>query len=298
MDIKFNVVHVVDFIIVAIFAFLYLGSSDWNLTAFMRIVIGFAAGVVFLALLMQRIIGRILQAVLAGVWTFCIMQVVPFNVWTRDSIIWLTGIGIILFLIFFQLHGQGVSDFAEWVDKRQNGTNTRAYVLAHGAVEYDPTGSKKKTVQVVNYYEQYLKVQNEFNSLSQELTQKYHMPLSETDLEYQKLFKLWDGVFSYMFTELKPEEAQKLEEFIASVVNINEMKRQFIISTESSKGKKEDKKMDSEIDQSLFNGCTDKESITKRYRQLMKTFHPDNQNGDVMMTQKIQKTYEKMLKSL
>lgn len=48
---------------------------------------------------------------------------------------------------------------------------------------------------------------------------------------------------------------------------------------------------------SLFNGCTDKESLTKRYRQLMKTFHPDNPNGDQEMAQCIQKTYEVLRKN-
>ena len=48
---------------------------------------------------------------------------------------------------------------------------------------------------------------------------------------------------------------------------------------------------------SLFNGCTDKESLTQRYRQLMKTFHPDNPNGDQKMTQCIQKTYEALRKN-
>ncbi len=51
-----------------------------------------------------------------------------------------------------------------------------------------------------------------------------------------------------------------------------------------------------DINKSLFAGCQDKDSIIKRYRQLMKTFHPDNQNGDIEMTQKIQKTYEELMK--
>lgn len=48
-------------------------------------------------------------------------------------------------------------------------------------------------------------------------------------------------------------------------------------------------------DESLFHGCTDKESLTARYRSLMKIYHPDNSNGDLSMTQKIQYTYEKLL---
>ena len=47
-----------------------------------------------------------------------------------------------------------------------------------------------------------------------------------------------------------------------------------------------------EIDLELFNGCKDKESLTTRYRQLMKMYHPDNKNGDSRMTTKIAMTYD------
>lgn len=49
-------------------------------------------------------------------------------------------------------------------------------------------------------------------------------------------------------------------------------------------------------DESFFNGCTDKESLTKRYHQLMKTFHPDNPNGDHEMSQRIQNAYDTLRK--
>lgn len=49
-------------------------------------------------------------------------------------------------------------------------------------------------------------------------------------------------------------------------------------------------------DEALFNGCTDKESLTKRYLQLMKTFHPDNPNGDQEMSQRINNAYETLCK--
>lgn len=53
-----------------------------------------------------------------------------------------------------------------------------------------------------------------------------------------------------------------------------------------------------DIEPSLFAGCRDKDSLTKRYRSLMKTFHPDNQDGDTEMTIKVQKTYDYMMKQL
>ena len=53
-----------------------------------------------------------------------------------------------------------------------------------------------------------------------------------------------------------------------------------------------------DIDPSLFAGCRDKDSLTKRYRNLMKTFHPDNQDGDTQMTIKVQKTYDYLMKQM
>lgn len=41
-----------------------------------------------------------------------------------------------------------------------------------------------------------------------------------------------------------------------------------------------------------FNGVTDKASLKKRYHELLKIYHPDNQNGDTETVQRIQKEYE------
>ncbi len=46
----------------------------------------------------------------------------------------------------------------------------------------------------------------------------------------------------------------------------------------------------------LFSGCNDRESVVKRYHQLMKIYHPDNQNGDTTMSQKLQEAYDRELK--
>lgn len=47
--------------------------------------------------------------------------------------------------------------------------------------------------------------------------------------------------------------------------------------------------------QNLFDGITDRESLKKRYRDLLKIYHPDNLNGNTIMTQKIQTAYEQLL---
>lgn len=63
----------------------------------------------------------------------------------------------------------------------------------------------------------------------------------------------------------------------------------------SQRGKQSVSGFEEDCDESLFSGCHDRESLTKRYRNLMKLYHPDNANGDLSMTRKIQHTYETLL---
>lgn len=46
----------------------------------------------------------------------------------------------------------------------------------------------------------------------------------------------------------------------------------------------------------LFNGCTDYESLHKRYKALMKVYHSDIENGDNEMATKINAEYERLKK--
>lgn len=306
MYIKFNVVHIVDFIVIAIFTFLFLGGTAWNPTIFMKIVVAFLVGVAFLVLLMQKIIGRILQLLLGSVWAYFIMQLVPFNVWTRDNDIWLTIIDIALFLIFFELHGQGVSTFLEWLEIRRKGMNTLTYLKAHGVTVNNPADPEQMTVQVVNYYLKYLRIQDEYKKLKKEMHEKCHKAINP---KIDEMYSTWDTVFSSMGNKLKKADADLLEQFMNMVVQTNaEMKREIFYAQIGNKNtrdtynhqktQQESNKQDNEIDKALFNGYEDRESVNKRYHQLVKTFHPDNQNGDTLMTLRIQKTYEAVMKSL
>lgn len=43
-----------------------------------------------------------------------------------------------------------------------------------------------------------------------------------------------------------------------------------------------------------FTGVTDMASLKKRYRELMKIYHPDNQNGDTTVSRQIQEEYDSL----
>jgi hypothetical protein len=46
----------------------------------------------------------------------------------------------------------------------------------------------------------------------------------------------------------------------------------------------------------LFKGVDDDKSLKKRYRDLLKIFHPDNLSGDTSVIQNINKEYEALKK--
>lgn len=53
--------------------------------------------------------------------------------------------------------------------------------------------------------------------------------------------------------------------------------------------------MDQKNFSNWFQGVNDKESLKKRYHDLLKIYHPDNNAGDTSITQQIQKEYEKLI---
>lgn len=51
-----------------------------------------------------------------------------------------------------------------------------------------------------------------------------------------------------------------------------------------------------EEESNFFKGVSTIEELKKRYKDLMKIYHPDNQAGDTSVSQKLQEEYEKLLK--
>jgi Ca2+/Na+ antiporter len=65
---------------------------------------------------------------------------------------------------------------------------------------------------------------------------------------------------------------------------------------DENKGGNKDGNKDDDLHK-LFAGVASESELHKRYKDLLKIYHPDNQTGDTAMSQKIQEVYEKLLKS-
>lgn len=118
-----------------------------------------------------------------------------------------------------------------------------------------------------------------------------HQMLSEYKYFIDDKARMWlrakgqefDAYTSYIYQEMNVKTEQS---GYTSSQTENTYRKQASYSSEEDKT----------VDESLFNGCTDAESVKKRYHQLMKLYHPDSQNGDVTMSQKVQTTYDAMMK--
>lgn len=55
--------------------------------------------------------------------------------------------------------------------------------------------------------------------------------------------------------------------------------------------------LDQDSGETLFIGVSNAQELHKRYKDLLKIYHPDNQAGDTSMTQKIQTAYQNMLEA-
>lgn len=128
-----------------------------------------------------------------------------------------------------------------------------------------------------------LTVTSTFNHHYNEI-QRLNEKIKDENPDYSKSQYIIDEIGEHYTTmqQLQHKLMKETQEFLASQHN-----------TQTAASQNTDA-----LDEGLFQGCTDRESLNKRYKNLMKIYHPDNSDGDLSMTQKIQATYEKLLKEL
>ena len=74
------------------------------------------------------------------------------------------------------------------------------------------------------------------------------------------------------------------------------LKRQFYARVEEYDNRKSNR---NDVDVSgFFSGVNTASSLKKRYKDLIKIFHPDNLSGDTVVIQKINREYQELKKSM
>lgn len=104
----------------------------------------------------------------------------------------------------------------------------------------------------------------------------------------------WNGLLRSAWAHLGDLEAEQKK--FSQVLVQCEQEEQKYKRAFSKYAPKPDVKDDYDIGDDLFRNCTDYESLHKRYKELMKLYHSDAQNGDDEMAAKINDAYERLKK--
>lgn len=216
------------------------------------------------------------------------------------------------------INNNGSVEFAVQIrrlEEKYNMYNCRQFADFSPAYNYAATNIQN-SIPVSSYSSRFTTAKNHFIIYNAHLSGTISPELITAMVTAQSAITYMDTLFERPNTRIKQSEVAQIEQLLRSIEAANTLMFNHYNATASSHTSShsssqdgnehsskntehsysESRQKNNDIDESLFSGCTDKESLTKRYRQLMKTFHPDNQNGDHAMTQKIQNTYDVLSK--
>lgn len=297
-----------DFLLIIITVFIKLGDFNIEIHTVFKLVISIVCGLFFLTLMKIKYLKNILTIILSAIWALVITAVSSEFEAIEGDLIWIGTIGIISFLICYSLHVWGSSELGmdeeidiniPRFDFNVNRIN-KAKVSSNKEVSFDIINedNERESNRVGNL------IRKE-NLLIDEVTELFTSGISDRGLKAaytrnrnkcQKLIpQLVSALDKYLSTANKKKRDKYLSQ-INKIVNKINIEIGYVRKEIDNVKTNSVKEKSSEIDESLFGGCTDIESLTKRYHMLMKTFHPDNANGDTSMTRKVQNTYEYMKK--
>ena len=311
---------VIDAIIMSFFSYLYISQLPTGPTLFQKVV--FTAIVFMAVMFLMRfpLVGKVLQFWATIVWVMVLMIIVPFGDLTNDNPFLMAGIVVVLFLIFLSLHGTLVQDAYGVLKKLKKKKRMAEHKYGEEDVVKYEEGMLRQILNISNY--ECIENYNSFTMQYYFVCSKDSDKILEVRLfpETDRIGKVFQ-VIEISIRDMYGEVLNKVDNRIGYAdftQKLNQLEKDFKFSSICRKYKKwewawlyickvrgfssknsdneadqmKNTKNEDDIDLELFNGCDDMESITYRYRQLMKMYHPDNKNGDSKMTTKIRMTYD------
>lgn len=297
------------------------------------ILIGFIAGIVVGILMMVKILGTIIQFAFSIIWGAGLIELLNeiFEIYKyipKDSTkMWAIRVGVIL--LFFGGHilfnsimyssafgfiGNELFDnvtdkFTEKncnrkIEKKKRGSRKRgAY---YDKLEMEVFGMDVHKTQLMNII---VRMKNLINVIGQEEFEKLIDIYDATANCYNSIIDVKKRYSSrpkekckhiaavILDVRSKRLQIQKNIEYMEKIIAVYEEQKEYNFQKENNTYQEKKESMERQDENnSLFAGCNDIESIRKRYRELMKIFHPDNSNGDNEMCQEIQSSYEQLCK--
>lgn len=311
----------ISWLIVGLFASQYL-----HLHTAICIIIGLVTSVTLIFLMNIKYIGPILQIAISIFWTVHFWTMLKDFEWFQHNVvedtIWNWTVKIGMALLFIGLHVASFNDLrdgedaysfslpfnknipsGEYVNTVEKESISIAQQLKNSHMEIlNDVARLKAEIQALKVTMEDLETCNQtldqigmkssefvanFNILGENISQATMTSVFDRCNEILIDLKILKNKFSMQYETLKQKPYQN--ESYKKSYNYNS-------DTYTNNSFSQNTDQSSYFDPTLFAGCNSKESLTKRYKNLMKTFHPDNADGDTEMTQKIKETYEELLK--
>lgn len=293
-------VNVIDAIVVGIIFYGIVGRTFDNLSFILKILMTIPICLAYYQLVKTKYVGVFVPFVASFAWTVVLVVLLPISHLTKGNPALNILAGIPIFLLVFKLHVREIQDFItdipELLFKKPSAGASKKSKAKASTTDTDKESainSYESAKEIFYNYKNFISSKEIVFTEYQDATEaigKAEKLISETDPQIRK--KKIKGAILQNIVERTLELYQINGTLRIVCYRINE---RINGKKSNSQGAHDMHNNNEEIDTSLFSGCTDQESITRRYRQLMKTFHPDNQNGDTGMTQKIQKTYDYLM---
>jgi DnaJ domain. len=287
-----------------------------------RILIGIGFGVILFLLYNIPFLGTILQISAGIFWAMVIWVVSGVERWgfVKEDIIWQRGIAIILGLICIGMHLMSHSEIVRSSYKKKNEEEEEVEITVR-EFEYKGRENKIDVNCVSDFMLQVRQFEKKHGELKEINEERYNWILSKSEVVFSK-----KDVIEECFNEiksaveafevrlvffdkiLKTGDYEEISTFIKEVkILMEDILREeqglntalndivdLIVSELQRRAVKNDNN-NNNSDFNPFAGCNDKESLAKRYRSLVKQFHPDNQNGDTEQIQWLNSKYKELL---
>lgn len=305
-----------DFAAVALLAG-YIAYHKYTVHPFFCLLIGAAAGILTVLLMRLPFLGFLLQ-IACGVFWSQILWNIGFHLHPTEDPIWIWGMQIVLAILCVALHFASVNEVLGPKEKY----NFTELDFDEEAQRYDRVELLADSDEIQERFEElkesYLDACDDRDDIMQTAQELLEEP--GTDTLYRLMRendRIWTegaaqmSVYVDMLQNAETYQEQKsamkrAEQLLSKLQQISHAvlkESNQILSKAGQRTKRVEAKQEqtqreqtqSRIEEKLFAGCRDKESLTKRYRSLMKTFHPDNADGDTDMTIKVKATYESLL---
>jgi hypothetical protein len=255
----FTLIKKLDLLTLTVLSYFFVRYIDRypKLTLFQILVFTALLGFIFYDIMVKSKIGSVvIQVFCSLLWAFVTFNILPLDKLVNNELLWIIPMEIALCLFMLAIHGMDIRDTIKDYKKKKSELERKR--------AYDEARAKAQKARAQSQVDEY-------NRLAQEFEQ-FKTDAARRETEARRAAERTKRSNTYSYSSSYSQDTQ------------SQYKRQNEQTSSAS------------FDYSLFNGCNDRESLTKRYHQLMKTFHPDNANGDKDMTLKIQKAYEELQK--